>query len=133
MRHFTIEEARGRIPELETIFALCGEIRGKARTRAEGMKRLESGPSADPAEAAIVRSQIEFLAGCLEQALQGIERMGATLKGLEPGLVDFPHRLADGREVYLCWREGEREITHYHGLTDGFSGRKPLPQRPVRH
>lgn len=133
MKYYSLEEAQGRIPELKKVFALCREIRSKAEARVANLKRLEGAVPADEAEAAIERSQVEFLAGCLEHALKSIEAMGAVLKGLDPGLVDFPHRLADGLEVYLCWREGEDDITHYHSLTDGYAGRKPLPRKAVRH
>lgn len=134
MRYHTLEEAHARIPELKKVFGLCREIRAKAEARVANLKRLEGGSgSAEQVEAAIERSQVEFLAQCLEHALKSIEAMGAVLKGLDPALVDFPHRLPDGSEVYLCWREGEDEITHYHGLTDGFSGRKPLSRKEVRH
>ena len=34
---------------------------------------------------------------------------------------------ASGEEVLLCWRLGEDEIGYWHGLEDGFSGRRPLP------
>lgn len=45
-------------------------------------------------------------------------------------LVDFLARR--GREqVYLCWRLGEPEIRHWHGLHEGFAGRKPLGDDPV--
>jgi hypothetical protein len=34
--------------------------------------------------------------------------------------------LRDGREVYLCWKLGEKRIQYWHGLDEGFAGRKPL-------
>jgi len=40
--------------------------------------------------------------------------------------VDFPAQ-RDGEEVLLCWRLGEEEIGFWHGLEEGFSGRRPLP------
>jgi hypothetical protein len=42
-----------------------------------------------------------------------------------PPLLDFP-ALRDGQEVYLCWREGEADITHWHPLHTGIRGRQPL-------
>jgi len=45
--------------------------------------------------------------------------------GPVPGLVDFPH-LRDGEEVHLCWKCGEDEIRHWHGLDEGYAARKPL-------
>ena len=34
--------------------------------------------------------------------------------------------LRDGREVYLCWEEGEPEIAFWHEPETGFAGRRPL-------
>lgn len=39
------------------------------------------------------------------------------------GLVDFP-AIIDGEEVYLCWKSDEEKILYYHGISDGFRGRK---------
>ena len=54
-----------------------------------------------------------------------ISERGILVKGIEPGLVDFPS-LKDGREVYLCWREGEAQIDFWHEVDTGFPGRQPL-------
>ncbi|MBN2135947.1 MAG: DUF2203 family protein, partial [Acidobacteria bacterium] len=44
---------------------------------------------------------------------------------LEEGLVDF--RWRNGRKkAYLCWKQGEKEVLHWHGLKDGCSKRKKL-------
>ena len=41
-------------------------------------------------------------------------------------LVDFP--AVRGEEVVLlCWHVGEDEVAYWHGLEEGFAGRKPLP------
>ena len=51
--------------------------------------------------------------------------MGAHLKDLDSGLVDFYSRR--GQEIiFLCWKEGEAEIRNWHNLQSGFSNRKPL-------
>src|SRR5262245_42817132 len=49
---------------------------------------------------------------------------GGVPKDLELGLVDFLG-LVGGREVNLCWRYGEKRIGFWHGLDEGFGGRKP--------
>ena len=48
-----------------------------------------------------------------------------VLRDLDRGLVDFP-ALRDGREIYLCWEEGEEEIGFWHDPDTGFGGRRPL-------
>jgi len=72
----------------------------------------------------------------LEQAEQGerieiarcvneIHGRGAIVKDVDEGLVDFP-ALRHGEEILLCWRLGEDEVAHWHGLEEGFAGRKQL-------
>ena len=56
---------------------------------------------------------------------RSIEEMGAVLKDPRAGLLDF-YGQVDGKLVWLCWRVGETEITHYHALDEGFSGRREI-------
>jgi len=37
------------------------------------------------------------------------------------------------REVYLCSKEGEERSPHFHGIEEGFAGRKPLPKSLGHH
>ena len=60
--------------------------------------------------------------------MQKIVDMGALPKGVQPALVDFPSHL-EGREVYLCWKLGDKKLTHSHGTDEGFANRRPLPKR----
>jgi hypothetical protein len=61
--------------------------------------------------------------------LQRFESLNIQVKSIEPGLLDFPAMLGN-REVLLCWREGELEISHYHDSEGGFAGRQEIP-RPI--
>ena len=45
--------------------------------------------------------------------------------GIEHGLLDFPTTL-DDRVVYLCWKRGESQVSHWHEINGGFAGRQPL-------
>ncbi len=127
MRHFTLAEAEVLIPELERIFDAISEIAAKAEAKAERVRKLERDESKNLSQLAIERAQLQFLAGGMNEWFQKIVNLGAMPKGLDPALVDFPYRLGD-REVYLCWRLGEKRITHYHGLEEGYAGRKALPR-----
>jgi hypothetical protein len=61
----------------------------------------------------------------LQRALGELQEMEIVLRDLERGLVDFPS-MRDGREVYLCWEEGETEIGFWHDPDSGYGGREPL-------
>jgi hypothetical protein len=54
------------------------------------------------------------------------EELGVLVKDLDRGLVDFPALRGD-EEVLLCWEVGEDEVAYWHGVDEGFAGRKPLP------
>lgn len=127
MRYFTLAEAESLIPELEKIFQAIREINPKAEAKMRLIEKMEADGSPKLADLAIERAQLEFLVNGMNAWFQGIMDLGAMPKGIDPALVDFPCRI-DGREIYLCWVLGEKTITHYHGLEEGFAGRRPLPK-----
>ena len=61
----------------------------------------------------------------LRTTLTELQEMEIVLRDLDRGLVDFP-ALRDGREVYLCWEEGEDEVAYWHDRDTGYGGRQPL-------
>lgn len=128
MKHFTHAEAEALIPELEKIFDAVAELAARAEAKAASLRRRREESDADPAAAAIERSQLQFLSQGINDWMQKIADLGAMPKGVDPALVDFPSRL-DGREVYLCWRLGEKKLSYYHAVDEGFANRKLLPKR----
>ena len=128
MKYFTLKEAEALIPEFEKIYQVVEEIANKAEEKAETIRRIEQGRKPDAAQLVIEKAQLQFLAGGADEWFQKIVELGALPKGLDPSLVDFPARI-NGKEVYLCWKRGEKKITHYHGLEGGYSGRRPLPKK----
>jgi len=69
------------------------------------------------------------LAGNVEGFMNELEELGCFYKdwNFNIGLVDFP-AIIDSREVYLCWRSDEEKIKFYHGIEEGYSGRKAIPE-----
>ena len=61
----------------------------------------------------------------LQDYIDELRRLGLEPKGAIEGLVDFPS-IIDGKLVYLCWKLGEPEVTHWHELDAGFAGRQSL-------
>ena len=73
-----------------------------------------------------LRAEHTQLAQTLKSTLNRILQTGCIVKDLDDGLVDFPSK-RHGEDVLLCWRLGEAEVAHWHGLEEGFAGRKELP------
>jgi hypothetical protein len=57
--------------------------------------------------------------------VQEIQALGIELKDFHAGLIDFPSRMGN-REVYLCWKLGEPEVSYWHELDAGFAGRRKI-------
>jgi hypothetical protein len=57
-----------------------------------------------------------------------LEDAGVQVKDLDQGLIDFPAVHPErGETVLLCWHLGEDAVAYWHGVEEGFAGRKPLP------
>ncbi len=77
------------------------------------------------ADLAKKKAEREKAASRVLEAVNKIQETGCLVKDLDEGLIDFP-TLLKGEEVYLCWKLGEKRIGYWHGIEEGFAGRKPL-------
>lgn len=66
-----------------------------------------------------------------KNALSEINAVGVQVKDLDIGLLDFPCEV-EGEIILLCWKMGEETITHWHGMEEGFAGRKPVDERIMK-
>ena len=57
--------------------------------------------------------------------LEQLDNVGCLLKDLDTGLVDFVHQ-HEGQDVFLCWKEGEKNIQFWHDVEEGYEERKPI-------
>jgi hypothetical protein len=76
----------------------------------------------------LAKREFDHIVQDANKILEQIHAWGCRVTDVETGLVDFPARV-DDHDVYLCWRIDEPEVQFYHGLEEGYAGRKPLPQR----
>jgi hypothetical protein len=131
MRHFTVDEANDALQLVRPLAEeLVGVYKRAQRTeqRAAPLRTAVAGNgSVGMRERLQELERVAAAAGSRMRALvEEIESLGAEVKDLELGLVDFPAE-RDGETVLLCWRVGEEEIGYWHGLEEGFAGRRPLP------
>lgn len=130
-RYFTREDVEKLIPELTRIMRdvmTANAEAGLARERLQNEQRRLSLAGGGVLDRAAWRADTEMAEQFTRRVRQGLDtlaRLGGAPKDLALGLVDFPH-LRHGEEVNLCWKYGEREIGHWHGLDEGYGARKPL-------
>lgn len=128
-KFFTREQASSMLPLVQSIVKDITEMAGSLRDRHDRLSRLSQGgvgkgliseAQLEEEQAAWERDS-ERLQACVEE----LTDLGVEIKDVHTGLVDFPC-WKDGREIYLCWRQGEPTLAWWHELHTGFAGRKPL-------
>jgi hypothetical protein len=130
-RTFTAEEANAALVELRPIVERMVEHRRRLAAaqhrQAELVTRIGgNGGDMQPSDLHEAAAAIEHEAAAIAECADQINEAGVQVKSLEEGLLDFPARRGD-EEVLLCWKLGEDEIGYWHGVDEGFAGRKPLP------
>jgi hypothetical protein len=129
---FSLESVNALVPRLNVVIGEQLGRRDLIETKLAALAtRLGDAPedlepaSADPAEVAALRAEAKALIVAYREGWTELEGMGAVVKDPRKGLIDFYGRV-EGQLVWLCWQYGEPEVSHYHGLEEGFSGRKAI-------
>ncbi len=130
-RLFSLQEARALLPFVGRTLREAVEARERheaAEQFLQGLAQrilLMGGISVNTAAVESWKHQLETSGKIISGALSKIEEAGVVVKDLNVGLVDFP-TMFRGEEVYLCWRMDEDDISHWHGIHEGFAGRREI-------
>jgi hypothetical protein len=130
-RHFTLGEANALLPEVGRLIREAVHSKGRyqeAETWLHDLAQkimMSGGINVDTTVVESWKNQRESGGTTLKGAMERIEDIGVLVKDLDVGLVDFP-TLYRGEEVYLCWRMDEGDIEFWHGVHEGFAGRKEI-------
>jgi hypothetical protein len=129
-RYFTLDEANEALEELRPLAEQMVDrrrelVEAQARRASLGAQVGTNGGDLTPSDFAEADEQLEAAASELAQCIERIQSAGVLIKDLDQGLLDFP-ALRDGEEILLCWHVGEEQIRFWHGVDEGFAGRKPL-------
>ncbi|HEY6249249.1 MAG TPA: DUF2203 domain-containing protein [Candidatus Angelobacter sp.] len=131
---FTPDEAQTLLPVLRAL--LTRAIQGKKaieewEKESQDLNHrilLSGGLSVDIVKVARKRAERDKAVQGTKDALAEIESIGVQVKDLDTGLLDFPCVVHD-QIVLLCWKLGEEKIEYWHGLEEGFRGRKRIDER----
>lgn len=64
----------------------------------------------------------------LEKEILKLEELGCVLKDMNAGLIDFP-AVRIWTRVWLCWKLDEQNVSFWHGLHEGFAGRRSVDDK----
>ena len=124
-RYFTIEEAEEMLPKVERILRrtiklnkaldLLGSIEIEVYDDDyDNLKRITK-----------LNKHFHKLSYEFYINIEKIEDIGCIIKDLEIGIIDFYSEF-DGREIFLCWKLGEKKIKFWHEADSGYEGRRPI-------
>ncbi|NVB40615.1 DUF2203 domain-containing protein [Pseudenhygromyxa sp. WMMC2535] len=136
-RYFSLDEAQALVPRVREMMGRALQLHGHLRAaiaRLDATGTEVSWPVLRGEEA--LEDSDEFTEGLLRRArglyfalretISETEAIGVEVKGVVDGLVDFRSWRDGHEEVLLCWKLGEDEIEWFHGVDDGFAGRRPI-------
>jgi hypothetical protein len=130
-RYFTLQQAEKLLPEVESAIREAIHQKSIYQQAEEEWQSFASrvtmlgGVRVDHSQVMDMKQRRESSAMRLKGAVEKIQDYGCVVKDLDIGLIDFP-TLFHGEEVYLCWKLGESGIEFWHGVQEGFRGRKAI-------
>lgn len=122
-KHFTVEEANQLLPHILSVFEKIHSIREQLGERKENLEKVHK--AAPGNGGGKEGAELVSLSESVARLVAGLEEQGILVKDIDAGLVDFPY-LREDREVFLCWKMGEKEVAFWHDLETGYRGRQPL-------
>lgn len=120
--HFTVEEANEMLDNIKPLIEEMMSLKKKLDAKGFDIFSHQYLGGSGPNGMGAFPEEMERLITILKK----LTNDGVMVKGIDRGLVDFPHLRNNGEEVYLCWKYGEGDINYWHTIPDGFSGRRKL-------
>ena len=133
-RTFTLDEAQSLLPVLESLLRTAinaKKLVDEADAEQQALQHrvfLNGGMFLNIVPLARRKAERSRAEQRAKDALAEIDSIGVQVKDLSIGLLDFPCEV-EGQTILLCWKLGEKSITHWHGTQEGFAGRKPIDER----
>lgn len=134
---FTLDEANALVPTVARVLSRTTQMMIRLQSSIRVLAGAGLGPAGlgqlpDPAELGARPELVEELgvARMLEATIldevRSLEALGLVVRDVARGLVDFRSVIDGEREVWLCWKLGEREVRFFHELDAGFAGRQSV-------
>ena len=131
---FTLEQAQTLLPVLKSLLKKAMDGKQTIQHADEEFQKvhhrifLSGGLFLNVAAVARLRAERDKAVQEVKDAMAEINSIGVQVKDLDIGLLDFPCQV-DDEILLLCWKYGEEKIEFWHGVEEGFAGRKPIDER----
>jgi len=127
-RTFTPDEANSALRQVRPLAERMVEVRRRLTELEDEQRevvRIVAGNGSGEGVGDARTPEFAKLARELQEIIDELTLIGVQVKDVDSGLVDFP-AVREGESVLLCWRVSEPAVEWWHGLEDGFAGRKQV-------
>lgn len=119
-REYTRQSANAMLPEIRRRLPLLQQAFETIQEHRRLMSDAVAGNGGNPRG-----GEYKAASDAVAEHLGWFEREGILVKDIRRGLIDFPST-REGREVLLCWMDGEDSVDFWHDVEAGYAGRQPL-------
>jgi hypothetical protein len=127
-KYFSLAQANSALVLVRRITADILSDYQKVLDQQEILEVHQRGHEDEPARQ--TQGRIVELVERLQSLADELVEIGAEMRDWAEGIIDFPC-LQNGKEVQLCWRHGESEITHWHHTDQACSARQAIAMLPA--
>ena len=132
-RYFTIDEAEEMLPKVERILRRTIRLNKALDLLSSIEMEVYDDDYDNLRRVTKLNKQFHKLSYEFYANIEKVEGIGCIIKDLEIGIIDFYSEF-EGREIFLCWRLGEKRIRFWHEADSGYEGRRPiLDLRKIRY
>jgi len=130
-RVFELHQADRLLPRVEEVLCEMDRLRARmkeVKLRLDALEMiwgsgLREADNPDRGELEHHLGQMKQIEREFEICTRSIAELGGHLKRARPALVDF-YGVREGRLVFWCWRRGEKGISGWHHIDEGFAERQ---------
>jgi len=126
-KYFSVEEANIIVAEISPVVQDLVTLKKNIELNIPELKPVMSKIKSNGGGNKKLSEHLESI-NKMEELVATLNDTGCIFKDINIGLIDFPH-MKDGREVYLCWKLGEKKVEFWHEIDAGYAGRKPIDSR----
>lgn len=121
--YYTVEEANRLLPQIKEQMENLRKSREELALMRLALVRKQKEQKDSASDFFTEEAQIEFSLLTARQQIDHLLSLSIEVKDIDRGLVDFLTKI-DDKEAYLCWRDDEPSIQYWHGINEGYVGRK---------
>ena len=123
-KYFTFSEAQAILPDVKKLLSRLLNVQKRMKIK-NALKVVYDDEFLDAHN--LTKRSMEAHKDAYEffQIIDALMKAGVFVKDPKTGLIDFYSKF-DGKEIFFCYKYPEEKILYWHGVEEGYAGRKSV-------